>query len=411
MNKNRVVITGYGITSAIGNNPQEFWTSLESGKIGIGPITRFDTSSSQVVNAGQVQNFPFDKYFGQEDLDKKDLSGLYAIYAAQEAFEAAGLTDQTGLDYDRIGVMISSTVGGLQEFQEQIIAMNDLGMTAISPDFVSKAFYNMPAANVAISIGAKGSCKSISTACSSSNDAIGQAFREIKRGSHDIILAGGAEAPITEIGVGGFDALTAVSRTQDPNRASIPFDKDRNGFVIGEGAGVLVLESLEHAQARGATILAEVIGYGNNCDAYHVTSPSPGGLGAAKAIRLALNDAQIQPDQVDYVNAHGTSTPANDLAESQAIVSVLGKEVPVSSTKSFTGHLQGATGGVEAIATIQAINHNFVPMTAGTRDLGDDIEANIIIKQGYRTKIKFALSNTFGFGGSNAVLVFKKWEN
>lgn len=373
MTLNRVVVTGYGVTSPIGNTPDEFWNSLHDGKIGIAPITRFDNSEISVYNAGEIKDFPFDKYFVRKDKNRMDLYSLYAIYATLEAIENAKL-DTENEDMDRVGVIVSSGIGGLQEMQEQIIRMHEKGIKRIQPMFVPKALSNMAAGNIALRVGAQGVCKSITTACASANDAIGEAFREIKFGFQDVVLAGGAEATINEIGIGGFNALTALSTTEDPTRSSIPFDKDRNGFVMGEGAAVLVLESLEHAKKRGATILAEVVGYGNTCDAYHQTSPSPDGSGAVKAIRLALKEAEISPDEVDYVNAHGTSTQANEKGESQAIVAALGKDVPVSSTKSFTGHLLGAAGGVEAIATIEAIRHNFIPMTAGTKELSEDIE-------------------------------------
>ncbi|MEE0950254.1 MAG: beta-ketoacyl-ACP synthase II [Streptococcus equinus] len=409
MTLNRVVVTGYGLTSPIGNTPEEFWNNLHDGKIGIGPITKFDNSEIKVHNAGEIHDFPFDKYFVRKDKNRMDQYSLYAIYATLEALENAKL-DMDTVDRDRTGVIVSSGIGGLQEMQEQIIRMHEKGIKRIQPMFIPKALSNMAAGNIALRIGARGVCKSITTACASSNDAIGEAFREIKFGYHDVILAGGAESTINEIGIGGFNALTALSTTEDPARSAIPFDKDRNGFVMGEGAGVLVLESLEHAQKRGATILAEVVGYGSNCDAYHQTTPTPDGSGAAKAIKLAIKEAGISPEDVDYVNAHGTSTQANEKGESKAIVTVLGKDVPVSSTKSFTGHLLGAAGAVEAVATIEAIRHNYIPMTAGTRELSEDIEANVVYGQGQEAELTYAISNTFGFGGHNSVLAFKRWE-
>ncbi|WP_423214357.1 beta-ketoacyl-ACP synthase II [Streptococcus equinus] len=409
MTLNRVVVTGYGLTSPIGNTPEEFWNNLHDGKIGIGPITKFDNSEIKVHNAGEIHDFPFDKYFVRKDKNRMDQYSLYAIYATLEALENAKL-DMDTVNRDRTGVIVSSGIGGLQEMQEQIIRMHEKGIKRIQPMFIPKALSNMAAGNIALRIGARGVCKSITTACASSNDAIGEAFREIKFGYHDVILAGGAESTINEIGIGGFNALTALSTTEDPARSAIPFDKDRNGFVMGEGAGVLVLESLEHAQKRGATILAEVVGYGSNCDAYHQTTPTPDGSGAAKAIELAIKEAGISPEDVDYVNAHGTSTQANEKGESKAIVTVLGKDVPVSSTKSFTGHLLGAAGAVEAVATIEAIRHNYIPMTAGTRELSEDIEANVVYGQGQEAELTYAISNTFGFGGHNSVLAFKRWE-
>lgn len=410
MSTNRVVVTGYGVTSPIGNTPQAFWDSLKSGKIGIKPITKFDVSDIPVHNAGEIQDFPFDKYFVRKDKNRMDMYSIYAIYATLEALENAGL-DMDAVDRDRVGVIVSSGIGGLQEMQEQIIRMHEKGMKRIQPMFVPKALSNMGAGNIALRIGANGVCKSITTACASANDAIGEAFREIKFGFQDVVLAGGSESTINEIGIGGFNALTALSTTEDPKRSAIPFDKDRNGFVMGEGSGVLVLESLEHAQKRGATILAEVVGYGNTCDAYHQTSPSPDGSGAAKAMKLAIAEAGIEPSDVDYVNAHGTSTPANEKGESQAIVAVLGKDVPVSSTKSFTGHLLGAAGAVEAIATIESMRHGFIHMTAGTQELSEDIEANVVMGQGLEADVRYAISNTFGFGGHNAVVAFKRWED
>ena len=409
MTLNRVVVTGYGLTSPIGNTPEEFWNNLHDGKIGIGPITKFDNSEIPVHNAGEIHDFPFDKYFVRKDKNRMDQYSLYAIYATLEALENAKL-DMDTVDRDRIGVIVSSGIGGLQEMQEQIIRMHEKGIKRIQPMFIPKALSNMAAGNIALRIGARGVCKSITTACASSNDAIGEAFREIKFGYHDVILAGGAESAINEVGIGGFNALTALSTTEEPACSAIPFDKDRNGFVMGEGAGVLVLESLEHAQKRGATILAEVVGYGSNCDAYHQTTPTPDGSGAAKAIKLAIKEAGISPEDVDYVNAHGTSTQANEKGESKAIVTVLGKDVPVSSTKSFTGHLLGAAGAVEAVATIEALRHNYIPMTAGTRELSEDIEANVVYGQGQEAELEYAISNTFGFGGHNAVLAFKRWE-
>lgn len=410
MTNKRVVVTGYGVTSPIGNTPEEFWTSLYEGKIGIKPITKFDVSEIEVRNAGEIQDFPFDKYFVKKDTNRMDLYSLYAIYAAMEALENASL-DMEQVDRDRMGVIVSSGIGGLQELEEQIIRMGERGMRRIKPMFIPKALSNMGAGNIALKIGAQGVCKSVTTACASANDAIGEAFREIKYGHQDVVLAGGSEASITQIGIGGFNALTALSTTEDPARSAIPFDKDRNGFVMGEGAGVLVVESLEHAQKRNANILAEIVGYGSNCDAYHMTTPTPDGSGAAKAIKLALREADIQPSDVDYVNAHGTSTPANEKGESQAIVAVLGTEVPVSSTKSFTGHLLGAAGAVEAIATIETMRHQFIPKTAGTRELSDDIEANVVYGHGVEAEVNYAISNTFGFGGHNAVLAFKRWED
>lgn len=409
MTFNRVVVTGYGVTSPIGNTPQDFWSSLKNGKIGIGPITKFDTDDFIVKNAAEISDFPFDKYFVKKDLNRYDMYSLYALYASLEAVNNAQLDIET-VDSDRMGVIVATGIGGIHEIEEQVIRLHEKGSRRVKPMTLPKALPNMAAGNVAMTLKAHGVCKSINTACASSNDAIGDAYRHIKFGIQDVMIVGGAEAAITKFAIAGFQSLTALSTTEDPTRASIPFDKDRNGFIMGEGSGMLVLESLEHAQKRGATILAEIVGYGNTCDAYHMTSPHPEGLGARKAMRLALQEAGICASDIDYVNAHGTSTPANEKGESQAIVAVLGKEVPVSSTKSFTGHLLGAAGAVEAIATIEAMKNSYIPMTAGTKELSDDIEANVIFGQGKEAEIRYAMSNTFGFGGHNAVLAFKNWE-
>lgn len=409
MTFNRVVVTGYGVTSPIGNTPQDFWSSLKNGKIGIGPITKFDIDDFIVKNAAEISDFPFDKYFVKKDLNRYDMYSLYALYASLEAVNNAQLDIET-VDSDRMGVIVATGIGGIHEIEEQVIRLHEKGSRRVKPMTLPKALPNMAAGNVAMTLKAHGVCKSINTACASSNDAIGDAYRNIKFGIQDVMIVGGAEAAITKFAIAGFQSLTALSTTEDPTRASIPFDKDRNGFIMGEGSGMLVLESLEHAQKRGATILAEIVGYGNTCDAYHMTSPHPEGLGARKAMHLALQEAGISAIDIDYVNAHGTSTPANEKGESQAIVAVLGKEVPVSSTKSFTGHLLGAAGAVEAIATIEAMKNSYIPMTAGTKELSDDIEANVIFGQGKEAEIRYAMSNTFGFGGHNAVLAFKNWE-
>lgn len=410
MTTNRVVVTGYGLTSPIGNTPEEFWNSLKAGKIGIGPITKFDISDYKIHNAAEVSDFPFDKYFVKKDHNRYDLYSLYAMYAANEAVANAGL-ETDNLDRDRFGVVLSTGIGGIKEIEEQVEKMNTKGAKRIRPMALPKALPNMAAGNIAMQVGANGICKCVITACSSSNDALGEAFREIKFGFQDVILAGGAEAAITPFAIGGFQALTALSTTEDPFRASIPFDKDRNGFVMGEGAAVLVLESLEHAEKRGATILAEIVGYGNTCDAHHMTSPHPEGLGAIKAMKLAIGEAGLKPEAIDYINAHGTSTLANEKGESQAIVAVFGTETPVSSTKSYTGHLLGAAGAIEAVAVIEAMRHSHAPKTAGTQELSDDIEADVIYGQGRDMEIRYAISNTFGFGGHNAVIAFKRWED
>lgn len=409
---NRVVITGYGVTSPIGNDAEQFWNSLKNGEIGIGPITRFDASQTGVELAAEIKEFPFDKYFIKKDAKRMDKFSLYGIYAALEAMEMSGL-DTDKIDTDRFGVMVGSGIGGLQTIEDQVIRMHDKGPQRVSPLFVPMSIVNMAAGNIALRVGAKGICTAIVTACASATHSIGEAFRSIKHGYSDVILAGGAEASISEIGISGFNSLTALTQETDPTKASIPFDTNRSGFVMGEGAGIFVLESLEHAEQRGATILGEVVGYGANCDAYHMTSPSPDGSGAAKAMTLAMQDAGITPEQVGYINAHGTSTQANDSAESLAIERAMGDATPnvcVSSTKSMTGHLLGAAGGIEAIATLNALQNQFIPPTVGVTEKDPEITINVVTNEGIPYEFDYALSNSLGFGGHNAVICLKRWE-
>jgi 3-oxoacyl-[acyl-carrier-protein] synthase II len=408
---NRVVITGYGVTSPIGNTPEEFWNALENGKVGIDKITRFDASETGITLAAEVKDFPFDKYFVKKDAKRMDLFSLYGIYAALEAVAMSGMNLEEE-NMDRFGVIVGSGIGGLPVIQEQVTKLNERGPKRVAPLFVPMSIVNMVAGNIALRLGAKGICTSVVTACASATNSIGEAFRNIKHGYSDVIVAGGSEASICDIGIAGFASLTALTNSTDPLRASIPFDKDRSGFVMGEGAGVFVLESLEHALARGANILGEVVGYGANCDAYHMTSPTPDGAGAARAMELAIEEAGITPSQVGYINAHGTSTQANEKGESQAIETVFGldENVLVSSTKSLTGHLLGAAGGIEAIATLEALNHQFVPATMGTAELGEDININVVTQTGKKHTFEYAISNSLGFGGHNAVIALKKWS-
>lgn len=408
----RVVITGYGVTSPVGNDAESFWQSLKNGEIGIGPITKFDATETGVTLAAEVKDFPFDKYFVKKDAKRMDLVSLYGIYAAMEAVAMSGIQTES-IDVNRFGVMVGSGIGGLQTIQDQVIRMHDKGPKRVAPLFIPMAIVNMPAGNIALRVGAKGICTATVTACASATHSIGEAFRNIKHGYSDVILAGGTEASITEIGISGFASLTALTDATDPAKASIPFDKNRNGFVMGEGAGIFVLEALEHAQARGAKILGEVVGYGANCDAYHMTSPTPDGSGAAKAMQLAMAEAGITPQQVGYINAHGTSTQANDKAESQAIATALDQQfehVYVGSTKSMTGHLLGAAGGIEAIATLNALEHQYIPPSVGITELDEDITVPIA-QAGTAHDFDYALSNSLGFGGHNAVICLKRWED
>ena len=411
---NRVVITGYGITSPIGNTPETFWTNLQAGNSGIDAITKFDATETGITVAGEVKDFPFDKYFVHKDKKRMDTFSIYAVYAALEALNMAGIDTEDGsIDNDRFGAIIGSGIGGLPVIQEQGARLATRGPKRIAPLFVPLSIANMATGNVALRVKASGVSRAEVTACAAGTNAIGSAFREIKHGYADIMLAGGTEAAICDLGVGGFANLTALTKETDPKRASIPFDKNRSGFVLGEGSGILVLESLAHAQKRGATILAEIVGYGSTNDAHHMTTPLPEGSGAAKAMQLALDEAGIQASEVGYINAHGTSTQANEKGEALAIHTVFGDDenVLVSSTKALTGHALGAAGGIEAIATLQAIQHQYAPVNAGTTELDENTSIiNVVLGQGKKHDINYAISNSLGFGGHNAVIALKKWE-
>ena len=411
---NRVVITGYGITSPIGNTPETFWTNLQAGNSGIDAIKKFDATETGITVAGEVKDFPFDKYFVHKDKKRMDTFSIYAVYAALEALSMAGIDTEDGsIDNDRFGAIIGSGIGGLPVIQEQGARLATRGPKRIAPLFVPLSIANMATGNVALRVKASGVSRAEVTACAAGTNAIGSAFREIKHGYADIMLAGGTEAAICDLGVGGFANLTALTKETDPKRASIPFDKNRSGFVLGEGSGILVLESLAHAQKRGATILAEIVGYGSTNDAHHMTTPLPEGSGAAKAMQLALDEAGIQASQVGYINAHGTSTQANEKGEALAIHTVFGDDenVLVSSTKALTGHALGAAGGIEAIATLQAIQHQYAPVNAGTTELDENTSIiNVVLGQGKKHDINYAISNSLGFGGHNAVIALKKWE-
>lgn len=404
---NRVVITGYGVVSAIGNSPEEFWNNLKAGKTGIGPITHFDAEATGISVAAEVKEFPFDKYFQKKDARRMDTFSLYAVYAALDAMEMSGITEEN-TNFDRLGCIMASGIGGLEQSQKNSQAIVAKGpRKGVAPLYVPLAIANMATGNVALRTGARGVSRAEVTACAAGANSIGSAFREIKHGYADAMIAGGAEAAICELGIAGFANLTALTKETDPEKACIPFDKNRSGFVMGEGSGVLILESLEHAQARGANILAEIVGYGNTNDAFHMTTPS--GVGAENAIKLALEEAGASPADVDYVNAHGTSTHANEETESKAIHNVIGDKAYVSSTKALHGHALGATGAIEAVATVQALLNQYAPVNAGTTELDEGMTINVVIGEGKPADINLALSQDFGFGGHNAVLAFKKW--
>ena len=408
----RVVITGMGAITPIGNTVEEFWNGLKEGVCGIDLIKKFDTSEFKVKIAGEVKNFDSDLYMTKKDVKRNDPYAVYALAAGVQAFENSGL-DMEKTDAERVGVIVGSGVGGLMTMEEQVTRLREKGPSRVSPMFITMTIGNMAAGNIAIRIGAKGVCEDIVTACSTGTNCIGRAFRDIKHGYLDVCLAGGAESAICEIGVAGFTNLTALTTEPDPKKACRPFDKERSGFVMGDGSGILVLEELEHAKARGAKIYGEVVGYGATADAYHVTLPDPEGNGAARAIKAAIAEAGISPEQVGYINAHGTSTHANDAGETKAIKQAFGEElakkIPVSSTKSMTGHLLGAAGAIEAIACIKALEEGFLPPTINYHVPDEECDLDYIPNEGRKAEIMYALSDSLGFGGHNGVLCFKKW--
>lgn len=411
--ENRVVITGMGVVSPIGNTIEDYWHSLREGVCGIQVLpTERQVEGTKVKVAGLVNNFDCSAYLEAREERRVARFSKFAIYASKKALEMANI-DMATENAERVGVIIGSGIGALDIIEEETIKLHEKGAKRVSPLFVPMAIANMAAGNVSIYTGAKGVCSTAVTACASGTHAIGEAFRTLKAGINDVILAGGAEACISPLGIAGFNALTALSTTEDPLRASIPFDKERNGFVLGEGAGVLVLETLEHAKARGAKILAELVGYGATGDAYHITKPTPTGEGAARAMQCALEEANVKPEAIDYINAHGTSTPINDLCETQAIETVFGKgtKVAVSSTKSMTGHLLGAAGGIEAIAIVKAVEEDFIPPTIGYREVDEACTLDYVPNVGRSQKVRYAMSNSLGFGGHNATILVKKWED
>lgn len=409
---NRVVITGMGAVTPLGNTVDEFWDGLKAGKNGIAPITKFDATETGITVAGELKDFDATNYMPRKVSKRMDEFSRYGVAAAVQAVEESGI-DREKTDMNRFGVIVGSGIGGLNAMQEQIIKMNTKGPQRVAPFFVPMAIGNMAAGNISIAIGTKGINTSIVTACASGNNSIGEAYRNIKHGYSDVILAGGAEGTVNEIGISGFAALTALSTSTNPDRASIPFDKERTGFVMGEGAAVLMLESLDHALERGATIYAEIVGYGSTGDGYHMTAPTPDGSGAGRAMQDAMAEAGITPADVGYINAHGTSTGANDSAETMAIKYAFGEEatnVAISSTKSMTGHLLGAAGAIEAVACVKALQDGFLPPTIGLQVPDEACDLDYIPNVGRQADIKYTLNNSLGFGGHNAVTCFKKWE-
>ena len=410
--KRRVVITGLGTVNPLGNNVEETWKKVQENACGIGPITHFDTENFTVKMAGEVKDLNVEDILGKKESKRMDRFTQFAMIAAKEAMEDSGL-DPEKEDTNRCGVLVSSGIGGLPTIETEHAKGLEKGFNRISPFFIPMAISNMAAGQIAIAYGLHGMCSCVVTACASSNNAIGDAFRHIRDGYAEVMVCGGAESCITELGIGGFAALKALSTSEDANRASIPFDKERNGFVMGEGAGILILEEYEHAKARGAKIYAELAGYGANCDAYHITAPHPEGEGGAACMKLALEDAGMAAEDIDYINAHGTSTHLNDSGETKAIRKAFGAhadKLMVSSTKSMIGHLLGGSGAVEAVFTTLAVQNDFVPATVNYQVPDEECDLDIVPNEGRKAVVRAAVSNSLGFGGHNASIVIKKAE-
>ncbi len=408
----RVVVTGMGAVTPIGNNVNDFWENIKKNTVGIGEITKFDISEYKCKMGAEVKDFDPKQYMDPKNARRMEPFCQYAVAATGEAIKNAGL-DLEKEDMTRFGTCIGNGLGGVATIEkEHAKVMNGKG-NRVSVMMVPMMISNMASGNVAIAYGLKGKCVDIVTACATGTNSIGEACRYIQWGEADVMAAGGAESPICETNVAGFISMTALSHATEPDKASIPFDKDRSGFVIGEGAGVVILESLEHAKARGANILAEVVGYGSTCDAYHITSPAEDGDGAARAMTLAINEAGITPSDVDYINAHGTSTHHNDLFETRAIKRAFGEaayDVNINSTKSMIGHLFGAAGAVEFITCVKSIEEGYIHPTVGLKEAGEELDLNYTMGDGVHKDITYALSNSLGFGGHNASILIKKWE-
>ncbi len=408
----RVVITGIGAITPIGKNVLETWNGIEEKKCGIDNITLFDNKNFKTKLAAEVKEYNSNDYFDVKQAKRLDRTSQFAIIAAREAVKDSNITKEN-TNFDKTGVFIGSGIGGLRTIQEQCEINVKKGNKRVSPMFIPMSIANMPAGNVSIEFGFRGESTCNVTACASSTQSIGEAFRTIKYGYEDVIIAGGAEASICSVGVAGFENMKALCFSNDKTRASIPFDKERSGFVMGEGAGMLVLEELEHAQKRNAKIYAEIIGYGATSDAYHITSPCPNGEGGAKAMKRAIEDAKIKPEDIDYINAHGTSTHLNDSTETMAIKTALGeasKKVMISSSKSNIGHLLGAAGAVEAIICTKAIEKGIVPPTINYIEKDEECDLDIVPNEPRKKDIKITMSNSLGFGGHNACIILKKWE-
>lgn len=407
----RVVISGIGVISSVGENNDEFWENICGGKHGISAIESFDTANCEVKVAAEVKSFDPLKYFEKKEIKRNDRYTQFAVAAAEEALKSAGTCFENDDPY-RVGVIVGSGIGGFQSIEKEHRSFLEKGANRISAVFVPMMISNMAAGTISMRHNFKGANMATVTACATSAHAIGEAFRYIKHGYLDVCVTGGAEAAITEFAIGGFNNMKALSHSTDPDRASIPFDGERNGFVMSEGAGILILEELEHAKKRGATIFAEVVGYGATADAYHITSPDPEGTSAAKAMSLAIEEAGISPDKVDYINAHGTATGLNDKYETIAIKKALGEnaeKVAISSTKSMTGHMLGAAGAVESIVCALALKDGIIPPTAGYKTYDPECDLDYVTEGARKKDIEYALSNSLGFGGHNAAICLKKY--
>lgn len=405
----RVVVTGLGAVTPIGNDVDNFWNSLISGKCGIAPITKFDTSSFKVKLSAEVKDFDASLYMTKNEIKTSDLFVRYAIAAASQAVTDSNI--ENNVSPERFGVYFGSGIGGIETFSAEMEKLITKGNRKVSPYFIPMMISNMASGSIAIRYKAQGPCLPVVTACATGTNAIGEAFRAIKYGYADAIIAGGSEASIMPIGVAGFDNMLALNTSEDPKTASIPFDKKRSGFVIGEGAGALILEEYEHAIKRGAKIYAEICGYGCTCDAHHITAPNPEAIGASRAISLAIEEANMMDEENIYINAHGTSTPLNDISETRAIKKALGEKAYkslVSSTKSMTGHMLGAAGAVEAIASILAIKKEIIPPTIGLTEQDPECDLDYVANKARNKKVNLALSISLGFGGHNACLAFKR---
>lgn len=409
MEKKRVVITGLGVVHSLGEDIQTFWNNIKEGKNGIKAITKFDTTEFSTKVGAQIENFDPLVCIDRKEAKRMDLFTQYAVVATEQAVKMSGL-DFTTMDPFRAGVIIGSGIGGMETLEDNCRVLFDKGPKKVSPFFVPMMIGNIASGQVAIRYGVKGYNACVVTACASANHSIGDSMRIIQNGTADVMITGGSEASLTPLAYAGFCSMRATSTNEDPSTASRPFDKNRDGFVMGEGAGILILEEREHAIKRGANILAEIVGYGATCDAYHITAPDSEGTAGSMCLKMALDDAGITPDMIGYINAHGTSTPLNDPLESRSIAEVFGDKVPVSSTKSMTGHLLGAAGGIEAIISIMAIKDSFLPPTINLKEQDPECTLDYVPNEGRNKNIDYALSNALGFGGHNGVVVFKKHE-